>query len=354
MRRPWHAVLTALALCALVLAGCAGAGAKDNASIRAKVVCTTFAAYDWTMQVLGDEADQYEVTYLLSSGVDLHSYQPTVADMVRVSGADLFVYVGGESDAWAHDAIASASNPNLHALSLLDAVGDAALEEEEVEGMEAPRGEHEHGENEGHDEGEEHAEHGDHEHGEGDEGDEHEEPELDEHVWLSLRHAQTITRTLADELAAIDPQNTDVFHRNAQAYNAKLADLDARYAQVVDAAPHDTFVFADRFPFRYLAEDYGLRYYAAFSGCSAETEASFATVIFLAQKLDELGLSSVLVTDGSNQRMAQTVILSAQPTDRQILVLDSLQSTKGQDIQAGKTYLRTMEHNLQVLKTALA
>lgn len=328
MRRPWHAVLTALALCALVLVGCADAGAKDNASIRAKVVCTTFAAYDWTMQVLGDEADQYEVTYLLSSGVDLHSYQPTVADMVRVSGADLFVYVGGESDAWAHDAIASASNPNLHALSLLDAVGDAALEEEEVEGMEAPRGEHEHVG--------------------------HEEPELDEHVWLSLRHAQTITRTLADELAAIDPQNTDVFHRNAQAYNAKLADLDARYAQVVDAAPHDTFVFADRFPFRYLAEDYGLRYYAAFSGCSAETEASFATVIFLAQKLDELGLSSVLVTDGSNQRMAQTVILSAQPTDRQILVLDSLQSTKGQDIQAGKTYLRTMEHNLQVLKTALA
>ena len=337
MRRPWHAVLTALALCALVLAGCAGAGAKDNASIRAKVVCTTFAAYDWTMQVLGDEADQYEVTYLLSSGVDLHSYQPTVADMVRVSGADLFVYVGGESDAWAHDAIASASNPNLHALSLLDAVGIAALEEKEVEGMEAPRGEHEHGEGEGHGEGEE-----------------HEEPELDEHVWLSLRHAQTITRTLADELAAIDPQNTDLFHRNAQAYNAKLADLDARYAQVVDAAPHDTFVFADRFPFRYLAEDYGLRYYAAFSGCSAETEASFATVIFLAQKLDELGLSSVLVTDGSNQRMAQTVILSAQPTDRQILVLDSLQSTKGQDIQAGKTYLRTMEHNLQVLKTALA
>ena len=337
MRRPWHAVLTALALCALVLAGCAGAGAKDNASIRAKVVCTTFAAYDWTMQVLGDEANQYEVTYLLASGVDLHSYQPTVADMVRVSGADLFVYVGGESDAWAHDAIASASNPNLHALSLLDAVGNAALEEKEVEGMEAPRGEHEHGEGEGHGEGEE-----------------HEEPELDEHVWLSLRHAQTITRTLADELAAIDPQNTDLFHRNAQAYNAKLADLDARYAQVVDAAPHDTFVFADRFPFRYLAEDYGLRYYAAFSGCSAETEASFATVIFLAQKLDELGLSSVLVTDGSNQRMAQTVILSAQPTDRQILVLDSLQSTKGQDIQAGKTYLRTMEHNLQVLKTALA
>ncbi|MDO4796456.1 MAG: metal ABC transporter substrate-binding protein [Coriobacteriales bacterium] len=331
MRRPWYAVLAALALCALVLAGCAGKNASDD--VKTKIVCTTFPAYDWTMQVLGNEADQYEVTYLLGSGVDLHSYQPTVADMARVSNADLFVYVGGESDAWAQDAIVSARNPNLHALSLLEVVGDSAVEEEEVEGMEAPRGEHEHEE-----EGEE----------------EDEAPELDEHVWLSLRHAQTITRAIADELADIDPANADAFAANAQAYCNELAQLDERYTQAIDAAPHDTLVFADRFPFRYLTDDYGLSYYAAFAGCSAETEASFNTVMFLANKLDELGLDNVLVIDGSNQRMAQTVIRSTRDKDQHILVLDSLQSTKDKDIQAGKTYLHTMEDNLHVLTNALA
>lgn len=325
MRKPWQATLAILALCALVLAGCANktqVSKANEGSDAIQVVCTTYPAYDWTMQVLGDEADRYEVTYLLDSGVDLHSYQPTIADMALVSSAALVVYGGGESDAWVDDAIANATNPDLRSISMLEVVGDAAVEEEQVEGMENKDGE--------------------------------EEPELDEHVWLSLRHAQAITDAIANELAAIDEEGASSFQTNAQAYDERLDALDARYQEMVKTAKHDTLVFADRFPFRYLTDDYGLSYYAAFAGCSAETEASFETVRFLAQKLDELGLKSVLVIDGSDQKIAKTVIDSTTDKDQQILVLDSLQSTRAEDIQAGKTYLGAMEANLEVLRNALA
>lgn len=331
-RRTMALVCLAVALCAVCLCACGGSGGRTDDSGVAQddqdtveVVCATFPAYDWTREVVGDEADHVNVTYLMGNGVDLHSFQPTVEDVAKIADADLFVYVGGESDQWPADAVKAANNPNLHSLSLLEAVGDAAVEEEVVEGMQA----------------------------EGDDDDANEQ-EYDEHVWLSLKNAQVLVDALADELTAIDPAHAQAYAANAEAYKGELASLDARYADAIRQAPQNTIVFADRFPFRYLTEDYGLSYYAAFAGCSAETEASFDTVAFLAQKLDELKSNAVLVLENSDQKMAQTVIQTTKEKDQKILVVDSLQSTRQSEIDAGKTYLGAMEGNLSVLTEALS
>ncbi len=335
------AVMAAAALCIGLLAGCSGdnkgatEAAQATAQDKIEVVCATFPAYDWTREVVGDEAEGYEITYLMGSGTDMHSYQPTAEDIARIADADLFVYVGGESDGWAEDAVKTSGNPDLHALSMLEAVGDSAVEEEVVEGMEAEE-EHEHESGDEHDE-------------EGEEG-----PEYDEHVWLLLRNAQALVDVLAAELSDIDPAHADAYRANADDYKNRLTELDGRFADAVDASAHDTVVFADRFPFRYLVDDYGLRYYAAFVGCSAETEASFETVTFLVRKLDDLGLGSVLVIEGSDQKIAQTVVESTKGKDQKILVMDSLQSVTNEDVEAGKTYLSAMESNLATLSEALA
>ena len=329
--------------------------AADAASEKIEVVCTTFPAYDWVMQVVGDQAANYEITYLMDSGVDLHSYQPSVEDVAKITDADLFVYVGGESDEWASDIIASSGGPDLHTVSMLEAVGDAAVEEEIVEGMHADEHEHEHEEGEAaEDEDHEHEEDEDHEHEEGEDHEHEEGPEYDEHVWLSLKNAQTLVNAIAGELSEVDAENAAVYTANASAYCAKLAELDASYADVVKAASKSVVIFADRFPFRYLVDDYGLTYYAAFVGCSAETEASFETVAFLAQKVDELEAKSVLVIENSDQTIAQTVIQNTKTKDQTILVMDSLQSTTDAEVAEGKSYLGTMEQNLVVLTTALS
>ena len=200
---------------------------------------------------------------------------------------------------------------------------DAALEEETLEGMQ------------------EDPDHEGHDHEEG--------PELDEHIWLSLRNAQTLCGAIADALGALDPDHAEVYARNAAAYCEKLSGLDAQFAQAVAAAPRRTLLFGDRFPFRYLADDYGLDAYAAFNGCSAETEASFETIAFLAGKVDALGLSAVLTLETGDGRIARTIVETTREKSAQILRLDSLQSTTAQ----GKTYLGAMEENLAVLRQAL-
>ncbi|MDO4539051.1 MAG: metal ABC transporter substrate-binding protein, partial [Coriobacteriales bacterium] len=158
---------------------------------------------------------------------------------------------------------------------------------------------------------------------------------------------------ISNELSAIDPTNATDYEANAKAYAEKLDELDARYAKAVAEGKHDTLVFADRFPFRYLVDDYGLKYYAAFAGCSAETEASFETVAFLAKKIDELGLENVLVIENSDQKIAKTVVQNTKDKNQKVQVMDSLQSTTDADIKAGKTYLGTMESNLKVMTDAL-
>lgn len=286
------------------------------------VVTTIFPLYDWVRQVVGEEGDA-EIALLLDSGVDLHSYQPTARDLMNIAACDVFVYVGGESDEWAEDALAAAANPDRIAVNLMEVMGEDAVAEETVEGMEAEEDE---------------------------DGD---EVEYDEHVWLSLRNAQKLVAAIADALGEVDPDRADSYAANAAAYIEKLGELDAAYAAAVASAQFDTLLFGDRFPFRYLAEDYGLNYYAAFSGCSAESEASFETVAFLAGKVDELGLPAVLTIEGTNHRIAETVVASTRSKDAAVLTLDSMQGTTAGDVESGATYLGAMEENLEVLKRAL-
>ena len=333
------ALLLALMMLAGVLAGC-GKPKDTGKAGKLKVVTTIFPEYDWVRAILGDKADNAEVTMLLDNGVDLHSYQPTADDIVKISDCDLFVYVGGESDGWVENALKNAANKNMKVINLLEVLGDSVKTEETVEGMQE----------DGHDHGHSHDEH-DEEHDEA-EGHDHGE-EKDEHVWLSLKNAQALCVTLADALCAIDPDNKNTYIANAAAYRDKLAALDADYKAAVEGAAHKTILFGDRFPFRYLVDDYGLRYYAAFAGCSAETEASFETVSFLAKKVDELGLPCVLTIEGTQHKIAETIVQNTAEKNQKVLTMDSMQSTTSKDVANGTTYLSVMEKNLSVLKEAL-
>ena len=308
-------------LCALLALALLAGGASALAEGRLSAVATIFPVYDWVRAVVGD-AD-VDATLLLDNGVDLHSYQPTAQDIMRVASCDVFVYVGGESDAWVDDALKTAVNPDMIVVDLLDALGEGAREEELVEGMQgAP------------------------------EASEGGDAEYDEHVWLSLRNARALTAAIAEALAEADPAGAETYRANAAAYGEKLDALDEAYVQAVAAAPVRTVLFGDRLPFRYLADDYGLGYYAAFSGCSAETEASFETIVFLSGKVDELGLPAVLTIEGPDHRVAETVAQSAKAAP-EVLTLDSMQATTGRDVDAGASYRGIMESNLEVLKRAL-
>ncbi|MBR4894902.1 MAG: zinc ABC transporter substrate-binding protein [Clostridia bacterium] len=315
----------------LFVLGClsaCGSGTRPSASDSGKIqiVTTIFPEYDWVMNILGDKAADAEVAMLLDTGVDLHSFQPTAADILKISTCDLFIYVGGESDEWAEDALRETANPDRITLNLLDLLGDTAKEEEAVEGMQEEEHEHE---------------------------SEEDEAEYDEHVWLSLRCAADLAEKIAEAIREIDPENGEVYRQNAAAYAEKLHVLDAEYRSVVENASFKTLIFGDRFPFRYLADDYGLDYYAAFSGCSAETEASFETVTFLALKVDELALPAVMTIEGTDHRIAETIVQNTRSKDQAILTMDSMQSVTAKDVQNGAAYLSIMEKNLSVLKEAL-
>ena len=302
---------------------------KDSKKI--KVVTTIFPEYDWVKQIVGNQISNMELTMLLDNGVDLHSYQPTAEDILKVSECDLFIYVGGESDAWVEDALKEAVNKDRKVINLLNVLGNSVKAEEVIEGMEA---EEEH-------EGDkvEHAE--------------DEEIEYDEHVWLSLKNAVVLCQSISDSLQEIDPQNKDFYSANTSAYIQQLSDLDAEYQTVTSSASQKTLLFADRFPFRYLVDDYGLSYYAAFVGCSAETEATFETISFLAGKVDELRLKNIMTLEKSDQKIAKTIIENTTTKDQRILTLDSMQSTTSEDIKNQTTYFSIMEKNLDTLKEAL-
>ncbi len=295
--------------------------AEQTEGKKLSIVTTIYPEYDWVNQIIGDN-DSADVILLLDNGVDLHSYQPTADDIIQISTCDLFIYVGGESDAWVEDALAEATNANMQVINLLDAIGDSAKEEEVVEGMQ------------------------DKEH----EEDEH---EYDEHVWLSLKNAAALCETISKTLSQLDPVHADLYSTNYAGYVEKLQTLDDTYAQVIDAAANDTLVFGDRFPFRYLVDDYGLNYHAAFVGCSAETEASFETIAFLANKINELGLTHILQIEGSDGKISETVIQASGLKQCEILTLDSMQASTSKDLADGISYLTIMEQNLEVLKKAL-
>ncbi len=305
----------------------AEAKTTENTDKTLNIATTIFPEYDWTRAILGDRADDVNLTMLLDNGTDLHSFQPAVKDIMKVSSCDLLIYVGGESDQWIEDALESAQNKDMKTINLMEVLGDSIKEEETVEGMQESEHDHDH--------------------------EDEEEKEYDEHVWTSMRNAEVICDAIAETLEEMDPENKEIYQSNAETYKEKLSALDEAYQETVNNANQKTLVFADRFPFRYLVDDYDLSYYAAFSGCSAESEASFKTVTFLAGKVDELGVKSVLTMEKSDDRIAQTVIENTKAKDQKILQLNSMQSITSEEIADGATYLSVMEDNLGVLKEAL-
>lgn len=320
-----------MVLLAGIVCGCGKtAGSKDDittSSDKVRIITTIFPEYDWVREILGDKSAEVDLTLLLDNGVDMHSYQPTSDDIVKISNCDIFIYVGGESDKWVEDVIKSAGNKDMMVINLLDILGERLKEEELVEGMQ----------------GEEEEE----------EGEDEEGPEYDEHVWLSLKNAQILCEEIEKVIEKEDPENADIYKANKDAYVAKLSELDKEYEDVADGASMKTLLFGDRFPFRYLTEDYGLDYYAAFIGCSAETEASFETITFLAGKVDELNLKNVMTIENSDNKIAQSIIANTSNKDQSILALDSMQSVTSKDVEAGEKYYSIMESNLAVLKEAL-
>ena len=316
------AVTAAVLSCSFT--GCSQ-GRLSSAPEKIDVICTTFSEYDWTRQIVGDSKN-VEITYLLGNGVDLHNYQPSAEDIMKISDCDMFVYVGGESDKWVDDALREARNKDMQVVKLLESIGDFAKEEEIKEGMEAEE-EEEEGEEEG--------------------------PEYDEHVWLSLRNAEICCDDICNALCKLDSAGAEGYKANLAAYNAELDALDSEYTDMANNAKVKTIVFGDRFPFRYLVDDYGIDYYAAFVGCSAETEASFETIVGLSNKIDELGIDTVFTIENSDPSIAQAVIDNSENKDRSIETLNSIQSVTADTVSSGVTYISIMRQNLETLRKVL-
>ena len=324
-----------LVLTASGLMACRGSNERDNGGGKQngadtdgkiQVVATIFPEYDWAREIVGPDNENVEVTLLVSNGADLHSYQPTVDDIMKISSCDVFIYVGGESDSWVKDVLDRASNKDTRIVCLMDILGDEAKEEESAYGME------------------------DYEH---DGEDEDRGEEYDEHVWLSLRNACMFCEEIKNALCSVDPENSETYTKNEKEYIDELTELDLDYDRAVAEAEKNVLVFGDRFPFRYLTDDHDIKYYAAFTGCSAETEASFETIRFLAGKVDEYGLNCIMTIDGSDGKIAKTVAENTKRGNQKILMLDSMQSVTQKEIDEGKTYAGVMEKNLNVLEEAL-
>ncbi len=322
VKRVWY-IITLLLMVAIIFTACTkDENFSGDEEEKIKIIATTFPSYDWMREIIGEESDGLELTLLMDKGVDLHSFQPSIEEISNIKNSDLLIYVGGTSDKWVDDLLAI-NETDLTAIGLMNVLGDGIKEEVIVEGME-------------HD-------HEDHEH----------EGELDEHLWLSLKNAGLFSRAFAQKLGEIDPDNAEVYKKNADSYIEKLEILDNQFREVVEKAPNKYLIFGDRFPFRYLVDDYGLDCYAAFSGCSTEIEASFETISFLSNKMDELKLASILVIDNSDQKIATTILNNSKDPNRKILVLDSMQSVNSSDIKSGTTYLSIMEKNLKILEESL-
>lgn len=310
--------ISAVLISTAVFTGCNSTIINEKGKIN--VVCTVFPAYDWTKQIIGDSKN-INLTYLLDNGSDLHNFQPTADDMIKISDCDIFIYVGGESDEWVEESLSNAQNKNMTVINLMEVLADKIKEEEIKEGM---ADEHNH--------------------------DEH-ETDYDEHIWLSLKNAQICVSKINEAIIKSDYENSDKYIENSCSYISELQSLDSKFYELFES-DHPTLIFGDRFPFRYFIEDYNLDYFAAFTGCSADTQASFETITFLAKKTDELNADTVFAIENSDCTIADAVIQNTESKSQNIAVLDSAQSVTNQQIDNGTTYLSIMEKNYNVLKEA--
>ena len=318
-------ILFALGLSFMLFLSACGPKNVQSTTKKLKIVAAIYPAYDWIKQIMGENFKNADVTFLLDKGVDMHSYQASIEDIAKIKEADLFIHVGGESDKWVKDALKDVSNKQQKVINMVETIGKKALEEEIVEGMQKEKEEDEH--------------------------DKHEEAEIDEHVWLSISNAKILVQKIADSLVSLDPHNKDQYQKNTEKYLSSLSTLDQKYQALSKESKIKTLVFGDRFPFRYLTNAYNWKYFAAFVGCSAESEASFETITFLAKKVDELKLKNILVIDKSNQKIAKTIINNTKNKNQSILVLDSLQTSTSHD---QNSYLEAMTKNLATLKKYFA
>jgi zinc transport system substrate-binding protein len=286
---------------------------------KISVVSTIFAPYDFAREIAGENV---HLTMLLPPGSESHSYEPTPQDILTVQNCDVFLYIGGESDAWIGNILSSLDTSGMKIVTLMDCV--EVVEEEIVEGMQE---------------------------------DDHEEAAAyDEHVWTSPQNAGRIVEKLAAALCEVDTANAATYAANKTAYLAKLDALDADFREVVENAVRKEIIFGDRFPFRYFADAYGLTYYAAFPGCATETEASAATVAFLIDKVKQDNIPAVFHIELSNKKMANAIAESVKDnTDREIkvLLLHACHNVSKTDFEGGATYLSLMKSNVQTLKEAL-
>lgn len=284
------------------------------------IVTTVFPEYDWTRQLLGEDAEHVELILLCDSGIDLHSYQPTVTDIATIASCDLLICTGGTSDTWINDALASAPSDTRRVVRLTELLSEEELLTEQS---------HHHNTEHRHDE------------------------VYDEHVWLSLRLAERFCDAICDALCAVMPESENEYRENCKNYTAQLKALDEAFVTTVGSTSVKTLLFADRFPFSYLTNDYGIECYAAFPGCSSETEASFATVAFLAERVDTLALPAIVILENSTVELAETVLSVTKTKPSLIVTMNSLQSVSRLDIENGATYLSIMTKNLSALNTAL-
>ena len=341
-------IATLIFMAAFMLSAC---NTETPSSKKVSIVATIYPQYDWLQNILGEHADAVNLKLLIKNGTDLHSYKPSAQDIASIANADMVVFVGGESDKWIEKALEATPKAGRVQVNLMKVLGDRVKEEEVVEG----KHDHEHGEEaegaEHHEENvaehhEHHDEHAAHHHDE--------EVENDEHIWLSLKNAEILVKNLAESVAKIDTANAPIYKANALLYASKLHDLDWAYDSTVSYAPQKTILFGDRFPFRYLVDDYGIKYYAAFVGCSAESEASFETVAFLAGMMDSLSLPAIFTIDGSHPNVARAVLnASKKSRNAPILTLNSMQSVTDEQVRSGINYLSIMKSNLEILKQAL-
>ena len=319
-------LLLALTLC---LCACGETGQERAQDKAVRIVATVFPAYDFAREIAGDRAD---ITLLIPPGAEIHSFEPTARDLIRIQECSLFFCNGGESEAWVEELL---EGQELEQLVMLDCVD--ALEEETKEGMQQIR-EHEH---EDHEHG--HEEHEDHEH-------EDEGPEYDEHVWTSPVNAKRICEALCRRLCALDPEGADLYRSNLERYSAELDELDAAFRRTVEAGKTRTLVFADRFPVRYFVEEYGLEYFAAFPGCADDAEPSARTVGFLIDRVREEQLPAVLYIEFSDEKMADVI---CEDTGCRKLLFHSCHNVSKEDLEGGVTYLQLMRGNVNTLREAL-
>ena len=322
-------------------------GGKEQNKVeneKISVVATIFPQYDFVRQIAGDDV---ELKMLLKPGEETHSYEPTPQDIIAIQDSDLFIYVGGENDAWVEDILESMPDNGRKTLKLVDCVD--TVEEEHVEGMKEERG-HDHDDHDDHDEDD--AEHDEDEadHEEHGQEDTHSVHEIDEHVWTSPLNAIKIVEQIKEELCEIDPENTSDYEENAEAYVAQLNELDREFQDVVDHSKRKLMIFGDRFPFRYFAEAYDLDYYAAFSGCASDTEPSAATMAFLINKVRDENIKTVLKMELSNENIAKAI---AEATNADVKEFYSCHNLTAEQFADGETYLSLMEKNVETLREVL-